>query len=32
MLVTLSPGNYTALVSGAGGATGTALIEIYEVP
>ncbi len=32
MLVTLSPGNYTAVVSGAGGGTGTVLIEIYEVP
>ena len=27
---TLSPGHYTALVSGAGGATGTALVEVYD--
>lgn len=32
LLVTLAPGNYTALVSGAGDGTGTALIEVYEVP
>jgi len=32
LVVTLAPGNYTAQVSGAGGATGTALVEIYEVP
>jgi len=31
-LVTLSPGAYTAQVSGAGGSVGVALIEIYEVP
>src|SRR4030095_2044610 len=30
MARTLSPGNYTALVSGAGGTTGTGLIEIYD--
>ncbi len=29
---TLQPGDYTAVVSGVGGAGGTALIEIYEVP
>ena len=32
LLVTLPPGNYTALVSGAANATGVALVEIYEVP
>ncbi len=31
LLVTLVPGNYTAVVRGAGGATGTALVEAYEV-
>lgn len=31
LLVTLSPGPYTANVSGASGDTGVALIEIYEV-
>jgi hypothetical protein len=30
MAPTLSPGNYTALVRGVGGTTGTALIEIYD--
>lgn len=28
----LNPGNYTVQVSGVGGATGTILVEIYEVP
>ena len=32
MLVTLTPGSYTAQVSGVGAATGVALVEIYEVP
>ncbi len=32
MLVTLEPGSYTAKVSGFEGATGVALIEIYEMP
>jgi hypothetical protein len=32
LLVTLPPGGYTAEVSGAGGATGIALIEAYELP
>ena len=27
---TLSPGNYTALVSGVGRTTGTALVEVYD--
>lgn len=32
IVVTLPPGNYTAQVTGVGGATGIALIEVYEVP
>jgi DNA-binding beta-propeller fold protein YncE len=32
LLLTLAPGSYTAIVTGVGGATGTALVEIYEVP
>ena len=32
LLVTLPPGNYSAQVSGAGGTTGVALVEVYEVP
>lgn len=32
LLVTLLPGGYTAQVSGVGGVTGVALVEIYEVP
>ena len=32
LLVTLQPGNYTAQVTGTGGSTGKALVEIYEVP
>lgn len=32
LLVTLSAGAYTASVSGVGGTTGTALVEIYVVP
>jgi LCCL domain/Immunoglobulin I-set domain/MBG domain len=32
LLITLPPGAYTAQVSGAGGTTGVALVEIYEVP
>jgi hypothetical protein len=32
MIATLAPGNYTANVTGAGGATGVALIEVYELP
>ncbi len=31
ILTTLEPGNYTAQVSGAGGTTGIALVEVYEV-
>ena len=30
MAPTLSPGNYTALVTGVGGGTGTALVEVYD--
>ncbi|MFO1450091.1 MAG: glycoside hydrolase family 88 protein [Opitutaceae bacterium] len=32
LLLTLPPGAYTAQVSGAAGATGTVLLEAYEVP
>ena len=32
LLVTLPPGAYSAQVSGVGGGTGEALIEVYEVP
>jgi hypothetical protein len=32
ILIVLPPGTYTAQVSGANGATGVALVEIYEVP
>jgi hypothetical protein len=32
ILVTLPPGSYTAQVSGFGGDTGDALVEVYEVP
>lgn len=32
ILATLAPGNYTVQVSPASGASGTALIEIYELP
>ena len=32
MLITLQPGSYTAKVSGFQGATGVALVEIYEMP
>jgi hypothetical protein len=32
LLVTLAPGNYTAQVTGVGGTTGTAIVEVYEVP
>lgn len=31
LLVTLTPGNYSAQVSGVGGTTGTALVELYDV-
>lgn len=32
LLVTLSPGTYTAQIEAKGGATGVALAEVYEVP
>ncbi len=32
ILITLPPGTYTAQALGAGGSTGMALIEVYEVP
>src|SRR5207302_7369459 len=31
LLVTLPPGNYTAQVSGVGGTSGVALVEVYAV-
>lgn len=31
-IVTLSPGAYTAIVTGANGGTGSALVEVYELP
>jgi hypothetical protein len=31
MLISLQPGTYTAIVSGVSGATGVALIEVYEI-
>ena len=32
MIVTLAPGAYTAQVTGVAGATGLALVEVYELP
>ena len=32
ILISLAPGNYTALISGANDTTGIALVEVYEVP
>ncbi len=32
ILVTLPPGSYSAVMSGAGGTTGVGLVEVYEVP
>jgi hypothetical protein len=32
LLVTLAPGDYSAQVTGVGGTTGVALVEVYEVP
>jgi sugar lactone lactonase YvrE len=32
LLITLSPGAYTSVVSGVGGTSGIALAEVYEVP
>ncbi|MFM7751070.1 MAG: hypothetical protein ACKPB0_11735, partial [Opitutaceae bacterium] len=32
LVVSLAPGSYTAQVSGVGGLTGDAIIEVYELP
>jgi hypothetical protein len=32
VLLTLPPGGYTAQVAGANGASGVALVEVYQVP
>jgi hypothetical protein len=32
VLVTLSPGSYSAVISGVGNTTGVGLVEVYEVP
>ena len=32
LLATLQPGQYTVQVSGVGGTTGVAIVEVYEVP
>ena len=32
ILIVLPPGTYTAILSGSGSSTGTALVEVYEVP
>ncbi len=32
LVATLAPGNYTVQVTGVGNTTGTALVEVYEVP
>jgi hypothetical protein len=32
VIVTLNPGQYTAIVSGANGGTGNAIVEVYELP
>lgn len=32
LLIDLAPGNYTAIVSGVGGATGVALVEANHLP
>ncbi len=32
ILITLMPGNYSAVVSGANRTTGAGMVEIYEVP
>ncbi len=31
IVATLAPGNYTAIISGAGGSTGVALVEVYDL-
>jgi hypothetical protein len=32
ILITLSTGNYTAIVSGKNGGTGVGLVEVYRLP
>ena len=32
ILVTLAPGAYTAILSGVGGGTGTAIVAVYAAP
>jgi hypothetical protein len=32
LIATLNPGQYTAIVSGASGGTGNAIVEVYELP
>lgn len=32
LVITLAPGTYTAQISGVGGTTGEAIVEVYEVP
>jgi hypothetical protein len=32
LLLTLAPGAYTAVVSGVGGTSGVALVEVYQAP
>jgi hypothetical protein len=32
VMITLSPGPYTAIVSGVGNGTGVGLVEVFEVP
>ena len=32
IVITLMPGNYSAVVSGANGGTGAGLVEVYEIP
>ena len=32
ILMALAPGGYTAVVSGSGGSTGVALVEVYRLP
>jgi hypothetical protein len=32
LVITLAPGSYTAQLAGAGGGTGAALLEVYDVP
>ena len=32
ILATVTPGNYTAILSGSGGATGIGLVEVYKLP